>query len=85
MTEYERWKRENDSGRRWKIKYYKGLGTSSPQEAKDYFSDLRRHRITIRWEGDADGQLIDMCFNKKRANDRKEWIRRFEVTHRITV
>lgn len=79
MTEYEQWKRKNSTGRGWKIKYYKGLGTSSPQEAKDYFGALDRHRITFRWGGDADGQLLDMVFNRKRATEKKEWLARFEV------
>jgi hypothetical protein len=79
MTDYERWKRANDNGRGWKIKYYKGLGTSSPEEAKDYFGALSRHQITFRWNGDADGQLLDMVFNPKKAPERKEWIGCFEV------
>lgn len=29
----------------WAIKYYKGLGTSTAQEAKDYFSAIARHQI----------------------------------------
>lgn len=29
----------------WKIKYYKGLGTSTSAEAKEYFSNLDRHEI----------------------------------------
>jgi DNA topoisomerase-2 len=33
---------------KWRIKYYKGLGTSSSQEAKEYFKDLERHRITFK-------------------------------------
>jgi DNA topoisomerase-2 len=82
VTEFEQWKRANSNGRGWKIKYYKGLGTSSPQEAKDYFGALHRHRITFRWGGDADGQLLDVVFNnKKSAAERRTWMERFEVPH----
>ena len=81
LADYEQWKRDNNNERDWKIKYYKGLGTSSPQEAKDYFAALDSHKITFRWGGGADGELIDMFFNKKRAAERRTWIEQFEVPH----
>lgn len=79
MTEYETWKQENENGKGWKIKYYKGLGTSSAQEAKEYFSELQRHKIDFVWNSDEDGDSIDLAFNKKRVDDRKNWITKFEV------
>lgn len=79
MTEYENWKEQNNNGQGWKIKYYKGLGTSSAQEAKEYFSDLQRHKIDFIWKGSEDDDAIDMAFNKKRVEDRKAWISKFEV------
>ena len=33
----EKWKSKNDDGKGWKVKYYKGLGTSSSTEFKEYF------------------------------------------------
>lgn len=48
MPEYEMWKGEtNTSG--WDIKYYKGLGTSTREEAKEYFADIEEHRKTFVW------------------------------------
>lgn len=46
LPEYETWKEstENDA-KGWTIKYYKGLGTSTSAEAKDYFSNLDIHEI----------------------------------------
>lgn len=79
MTEYETWKEENGNGKGWKIKYYKGLGTSSAQEAKEYFSELQRHKIDFVWTGTEDGDAIDLAFNKKRVEDRKNWITNFNV------
>ena len=38
------------------------------------------HEIDFRWDGQDDGELIDMAFSKKRAEDRKEWMRKFEVS-----
>lgn len=51
MPEYENWKEEVGSLRGWKIKYYKGLGTSTSKEAKEYFAALDSHRKTFVWTG----------------------------------
>ena len=49
---------------KWKVKYYKGLGTNTTEEAKEYFRNLHNHRITFTWIGDRDGE--DICiFNTK--------------------
>ncbi len=77
IPEYEQWKEHTNQGAGWTIKYYKGLGTSTAQEAKEYFSDLDTHRIDFKWETDADGDMIDMAFAKKRVEDRKDWLRGF--------
>ena len=51
MTEYESWKASNP-GKGWSIKYYKGLGTNTPNEAKAYFRSLARHEIDFFYSGD---------------------------------
>ena len=56
------------------MKYYKGLGTSTAEEAREYFSAIKRHRISFDWGSSKDGDMIDMAFSKDRASDRKEWI-----------
>src|SRR6185369_2323385 len=43
LSKYEEWKRSNNDGKGWEIKYYKGLGTHTSDEAKEYFSDLDKH------------------------------------------
>ena len=40
LREYEEVKKEDDG---WHIKYYKGLGTSTSADAKQYFSNLPIH------------------------------------------
>ena len=40
LTDYNKWK-ETVNVSQWKIKYYKGLGTSTSKEAKEYFQDLK--------------------------------------------
>ena len=69
--EYEQWKSENDDGRGWKIKYYKGLGTSTSKEFKEYFQNKKVVKFQYTENSD---DTIDMVFNKKRADDRKDWL-----------
>ena len=46
VPEYENWlESTGNNGKGFKIKYYKGLGTSTSAEAKEYFSDLGSHLI----------------------------------------
>ena len=58
----------------YRVKYYKGLGTSTAEEAREYFAAMNRHRISFGWTSRKDGDLIDMAFAKDRAGDRREWI-----------
>jgi DNA topoisomerase-2 len=68
--EFEQWKSNNDISK-WSIKYYKGLGTSTSKEFKEYF----QHKKIVNFKSSEKcGDLIDMVFNKKRANDRKDWL-----------
>mmetsp|Transcript_15374 Transcript_15374/g.31098 ORF Transcript_15374/g.31098 Transcript_15374/m.31098 type:complete len:1416 (+) Transcript_15374:116-4363(+) len=46
LPEYEEWKKSTgNDAKGWHIKYYKGLGTSTSSEAKEYFSNLDIHEI----------------------------------------
>ena len=69
-AEFEAWKAA-DPGSGWSFKYYKGLGTSTPEEAQEWFKDL--HEIKYDWDGATDDTL-SLAFSKKRADDRKEWL-----------
>lgn len=76
MPEYNAWRKTMDDNelKRWKIKYYKGLGTSTPTEAKEYFTAFKNNLRPFRWKSDSDGEHLDMVFDKARASDRKAWI-----------
>ncbi|KAK4690014.1 DNA topoisomerase II, partial [Tremellales sp. Uapishka_1] len=78
MPQYEDWKEANNDGRGWQSKYYKGLGTSTAADAKKYFSDLPKHKLTFQAMQEPERALIDMAFSKKKADDRKEWLRQFK-------
>ena len=64
--------------RGWKIKYYKGLGTSTAKEAKEYFADLQKNTKNFTYECEEDGRLIEMVFSKKHVDDRKRWLNSFQ-------
>lgn len=72
LSDYNNWKRNNPWVKNDNIKYYKGLGTSTAKEAREYFRNLQK--ITYKWS-DASKLAIDLAFNKKRADSRKNWLR----------
>lgn len=78
MPEYEAWKEAHRHERGWEHKYYKGLGTSDTDDAQRYFSDLDRHHKEFAIMQDEEAQLIDLAFSKKKADERKEWLRQFK-------
>ena len=76
MTDYERWLETSEAKTgNWKIKYYKGLGTSNDQESKEYFKQMKK--VTYMYDENAD-EVIDLAFNKKRADDRKLWLQDYD-------
>ncbi|KAL3444189.1 DNA topoisomerase [Aspergillus insuetus] len=77
IQEYENWKEEHAHERGWDHKYYKGLGTSSTEDAQVYFRDLDRHLKEFHTIQDKEAELIELAFSKKKADDRKEWLRQY--------
>eukprot|EP00672_Neobodo_designis_P021424 CAMPEP_0174847070 /NCGR_PEP_ID=MMETSP1114-20130205/12682_1 /TAXON_ID=312471 /ORGANISM="Neobodo designis, Strain CCAP 1951/1" /LENGTH=1431 /DNA_ID=CAMNT_0016081341 /DNA_START=175 /DNA_END=4470 /DNA_ORIENTATION=+ len=60
--------------RKYTFKYYKGLGTSTAAEGREYFQDMPKHRIFFVRETPEDEERIVMAFSKDRVEDRKRWI-----------
>lgn len=58
LPEFEQWRSVTEGAHTWKTKYYKGLGTSTAKEAKEYFSDMERHRIPFKYSGAEDDDAI---------------------------
>lgn len=69
--EWDAWCGANDA-KGWKVKYYKGLGTSTSKEFKEYFA--QKKIVSFTSSGQESRDAIDMVFNKKRSNDRKTWL-----------
>ena len=74
--EYNEWKENNDI-KGWNVKYYKGLGTSTDAEFREYFE--KKKFIGFEHTEKSD-DAIDMVFNKKRADDRKDWLKLYDRT-----
>ena len=75
-SDYLQWKQQNEGGKGWKIKYYKGLGTSTSKEFKEYFAEKKL--IMFSYTGQESDNAIDKVFNKTRAEDRKEWLGNYD-------
>lgn len=74
LPEFEEWKSATPDNAKWTVKYYKGLGTSTSKEAKEYFQNMARHRIRFTYLGQQDDNNIIMAFSKKCVDQRKEWL-----------
>lgn len=79
LSSYNVWKKRNNL-KNFKIKYYKGLGTSTAQEAGEYFTDLPNHihYITIT-DKDIPNPDLELVFNKKLADNRKDWLSTYNI------
>ena len=62
LSEYDVWK-ESDDAKGYKTKYYKGLGTSTSDEAKDYFVDIEDKLINYFW------QNVNQELNEEELNE----------------
>jgi DNA topoisomerase II len=78
QPQYEEWKVSNKTElSRWHYKYYKGLGTSSNEDAQVYFTNLDDHLKEFYTMQEAEADLFDLAFSKKKADARKEWLGNF--------
>lgn len=77
FSEYKKWKEKNENG--WNVKWIKGLGTIEPHESKLFFKDLDKHLIKFNSNDNLDERnIIDLAFNKKRVEDRKNWLTQYK-------
>ncbi len=76
--EYEEWKESfGEAGTKgWTIKYFKGLGTSTSTEFKEYFANKKT--VDFVYDKDNSDDVIDKIFNKKRSDDRKTWLENYD-------
>ena len=81
LTDYNDWK-ENIGESGWKIKYYKGLGTSNRKEAQEYFENLK----TITYvEDPLSNTSIIKAFSKDKTHERKEWLEHYNKNNVLKI
>jgi DNA topoisomerase II len=82
QPDFERWKTRNDivsssdikqKFRGATCKYYKGLGTSTNADAKNYFSDIDKH---VKWytADNTANERMTLAFDSDATDDRKSWL-----------
>ena len=72
MKEYTDWF-NNKKHPGYKIKYYKGLGTSTTKEAKEYFNQINKLRLKFKYINEEDDKSIELGFSKEETESRKNW------------
>ena len=77
QDEYDQWISKPGNAEKVKnFKYYKGLGTSSPEEFEEYLSDLPKHLVRLEVVSKADSDIINLVFGKEdgASDRRKVWL-----------
>lgn len=69
--QYDDWKRETSNWNKYETKYYKGLGTSGDEEIMD---EIQNPKIIGCFYDDQASESLNLAFNKKFSNQRKEWL-----------
>ena len=80
--DYEEW-RKTDASKGWKVKYYKGLGTSTRDEAKDYFKTM--NIVPYSYTNEISDESIELAFNKAMADNRKDWLKTYSRSEIINA
>ena len=81
--QYDAWKQATPDSASWKVQYYKGLGTSSAKEFKEYFKQNKT--VTFKHSGEDCDAAIDKAFNKKKADDRKDWLGNYDKSSTLNT
>lgn len=71
LTDYNNWIKNTDNYKKWNIKYYKGLGTSTAIEAREYFKNIKINNY--EWTDNSNDKL-NLAFKKDLSDDRKKWL-----------
>lgn len=73
VREYKAWKDSVPDLKGLRIKYYKGLGTSTAVEAKEYFKEVGKSTVTFCKDETGD-ESMELAFRRNQAGKRKEWV-----------
>jgi DNA topoisomerase-2 len=75
LKSYNTWKQAKNM-KMYKVKYLKGLGSNTRDDAKEIFKQMKTMHYTNNTEDDTD--CLDLGFNKKKSDARKQWIMSFD-------
>ena len=80
--EFETWseklKEHGDELKKWNIKYYKGLGTSTSAEFRDYFVKMDDHIQQFKVTGEPCFKAIDDAFSADEVEIRRQFILNYD-------
>lgn len=68
--DYIEWSKDKKG---YTTKYCKGLGSNNSYDFIEFIKDENSYYV-VDYEADRDDDLLSMAFEKKRADDRKEWV-----------
>lgn len=84
ISDYNKWKENESNYKKYNIKYYKGLGTSTAKEAKDIFKGISQNVVKyISNDKNITNQALLLAFEKKKADDRKIWLSNYNIDNII--
>lgn len=73
QADFESWRTTVDISK-YRCKHYKGLGTSTRDESKEYFKDIFKKLIVYHNNDGGADVSIPLAFEKSKADARKEWL-----------
>lgn len=71
--DFKKWLTDRGNVKNLTVKYYKGLGTSTSNEAKLYFKNKAKYIFNFIHDEESD-KNIELAFKKTNADQRKTWI-----------
>lgn len=88
QQDFEQWEREQANARSWNIRYFKGLGTSKRDDAKDCFKRFDELKAEYYYKDARCDESILLAFEKdkgsssssgqKYTDKRKEWLSKYD-------
>ena len=82
LRAYGIWKEKTFDAHTWKIKYYKGLGTSTSKEAGEYFANIHANTINVidKVKLGPNPDIL-LAFAKDKVGERKVWLANYNPTN----
>lgn len=75
LDEYHKWVDQNQD-KKYTQRYYKGVGTSTAKDFKEYLANTEKHLFEFTVENDDDRNSLKLAFSKEAGytDKRKEWL-----------